>query len=496
MPIRIPTSEFFEDAGGQAQDFVSQLADRIPRFACELWRTYPKFLTNARNPATSYVRGYMNNMCAPIQPPVPPPELQIESGQCEVVYIINIVVDVFPNTASCERSPDSQSSFSVRVWGKIGRIEVINPAGECGGFTTLVVECHGISSEPRQLDQFQFVVSEFSFGRFLRVNSVAIAREDGLPDDCGNAVPTYPPEVPPAPPDLNTTINIFNIDGLNLEIPLTWNQGDINFNFPMSWDIGGINATLDIGGLTLNSNANLNIENNLITRRITSLNNIVVIVSGQNGQTVVPDIVAQDLVPSAVEYVECDGGELTDKTSTVGVTKGSEAAYKLIIELLTALLREACLNKVDLGLPEIYPVLPGVERPVIMYYFKENLGGKRGQSTYVSTLPNPTEAAINEIEDVNVPNRFLGKFVLSIKLLDGSRIVARGVDKEEAESYFSFLLLRTLPRLLPDNVDDEKILTENQRLEAKEVECSQIEYYPHGTNFARSPSVRRFIKFE
>lgn len=496
MSIRIKSSEFFEGAGAGSQDFVSQLADKIPRFACQLWQQYPSFLTGFRNPATSYVRGYMNNMCASIQPPVPAPEIPFTGGQCEVRYNVNILVDVYPSTVSCGRDPSAQSTFSITVWGPLGGARLENPTGVCGGFAKLIVDCHGNGAQGRLPTQEAFTISDFSYGRFSEVVSFTFSRVDGLPDDCGSPPVGYPPESPPTQDDLSTTIIINNEDGLDLTVPLIWNQIDPEFNFPMSFDVGGINATLDIGGLTLDADVTLNFEGDAITRRIINVDGDTVEVPGDNGRTVAPEPVQQELESVVAEYVECIGGETTDETTEVGVAKGSSEAYALIIKLLTDLLREACGARVDLGLPEIYPVLPGADRPVIMYYFKEDLGGKRGRSTYVSTLPNPSLSAIAEIEDVNVPARQLGKFVLSLKLLDGSRIVARGKTEGEASLYFGFLLARVEPTLIPDDVDSKKILTENQRLQEVNVKCSQIEYYPDGKSFARTASVRRVINFD
>lgn len=496
MPIRIPTSEFFENAGGSAQDFVSQLADRIPRFACQLWQQYPSFLTKSRNPATSYVRGYMNNMCSVIQPAVPAPAVQFTGGQCQVKYDFEILVDVFPSSVNCGRNPDSQSVFFASVWGQIAGVRLADPAGECGGKKTLIIDCYGYANQPRRAELSPLELSSFSYGRFLEIASVNFVRQDGLPDECGDPPAGYPPETPPAPADLNTTVNVTNEDGLDLTVPLIWNQISPDFNFPISFDVGGINATLDLGGLTLDADVNLNFEGDTITREIVDSDGNTVEVPGDNGGTVAPDPVVQETEPLSVTYPECSGGEIEDITALLTVGKGTSALFSLLIELLGALITESCEARIDLGLPETYPVLPGADRPIIMYYFKENLGGKRGASTYVSTLPNPSLSAIAEIENVNVPDRQLGKFVLSLRLLDGSRIVARGKTEGAASTYFSFLLDRVDPSLVPADVDGKKVLTENQRLQDVNVKCSQIEYYPNGKSFARSPSELRIIDFE
>lgn len=488
MPIRIPTSDFFEGVGAGAQDFASQLADRIPRFACQLWQAYPSFLSKQRDPTTSYVRGYMNNMCAAIQPPVPAPASPFTGGQCPgVLYRVNVTVERFATNGS--QVADSTYP-NLNVPGAVRSVTVVKDAVPNSDFTVFVVGTNADGSDA------VFTTNSGVGFSDVRVKTIAVSTMDGSPDVCGNPPADYPPAPSPLPGDLNTTINITNEDGLDLTLPLIWNQISPEFNFPISFDVGGINATLDIGGLTLDANVTLDFGGGTITRPVTDSDGNLVLVFADNGATIAPEPVQQETQPVLAEYVECQDGELTEVSTEVGVATGISDAYLLIIQLLKALLEETCKARVDLGLPEIYPVLPGADRPIIMYYFKEDLAGTKGRSTYVSSLPNPSLGAIAEIENVKVPDRQLGEYVASVRLLDGSRLIARGKDEGKALAFFNFLVSRVTPELVPPDLTNKTVITQNPGLQEVNVKCSQIEYYPDGKSFARNPSVLRVVKFE
>lgn len=501
MTLKYPSSSFFESVGGSGFQFTEKLRDAVADHICTIWTLYPSFITNAQNPASSYARGFMNSACSLGGYSPPPLASPFTGGQCEVKYDVNLEVSVFPSTTSCSRPPDAVSNFSVSVWGEITDIYLSNPTGECGGSRTVVIDCHGSAFNARTVDVVPFVVSDSSYGRYLEITNINIVRQDGLPDDCGNPTPTYPSSPQPTAGDLNTTIVINNEDGIDLTIPLTWNKISPNFNFPISVDVGGVNITVDLGGMTFQGDRNVGDPSgtNILPegdKEITEPDGTVVIIPRGQEEVVLPEFPVNPPIDAVLEWVVCESGILEVVSETVALIPNLAPLAKIIIDLLVSVIQEVCVEEGELGFPEIYPVLPGVDRPIIMYYYKEVIGGIKQASTWVSTLPNPNVGAISEIETANYPDRSLGNFVYSLKLKDGSRIVARGVDEANALSHFQFLLNRVDASLVPENVASNRVLTEYDKMQEINVKCSQVEYYPDGKSFGRNPSVRRIIRFD
>jgi hypothetical protein len=325
-------------------------------------------------------------------------------------------------------------------------------------------------------------------------------RTDGQPDTCGDPPPEYPPEIPPTQNDLSTTINIVNIDGFDTTFNLEYNQTNSNYNFPLSFKLNGSNVTFDLSGITIFGDPYITNDNGGNSSPPPGSDGGKD-VDGQDYETTypdveypaIPDIVQPKLTEQVLNYLICELDVIETLEKTVKLPPGYNILWQFLLEVIGAILTELCDLPNEVGLPEIYPVLPGVDRPIIMYYYKEFIEDVKQPSTYVSTLPNPSSAAIAELETVSPPDRTLGKTVLSLKLNDGSRIVAAGNSVGEAEVQYNFLLSRVNSSLVPANDVSLRVITENQRLEEREVKCVQIEYYPDGKSFGRNPSSVRKI---
>lgn len=513
MNIRYDPSTFFENSGNNAAIFGEKLRDGIVGGACAIWAAYPKFITNGRNPASSYARGFMNQACSGLQPPVPFVPPPFTGGQCcDGQYQVNINYELRRCTGNVVIA---SGPTQVNVVGKVTGLELRtclqNPAFTCldvvyenctgtvlseTAFSTTrsIAEgdCSGSSPFDPDADDINPVTSTFSIA--------SIVRTDGQPDDCGNPPGGYP-DVTPGPGDLDFTFNITNLDGTDVSFTAIWNQAIDNYNFPMSFQVNGSNVTLDVGGVTIFGGVSITSSNN---------NTFVPPPGSQGGKDLdgtpyvvpypdippptLPELVVPEGVEDIVEYLLCEEGVLETINDSVKLAPGVSPVVKIILEILSDVVEELCEGEsVDLAFPEVYPVLPGTERPAILYIYKELINGKRSRSTYSTTVSNPTQAAIDEIDSIVVPDKSTGKFVASIKLEDGSRIISSGIDELVAVANLTFLLTKVIPTLLPSPLEDFVVITKQERLQERILNCSQIEYYPNGRAAGVSPSVQRLI---
>jgi hypothetical protein len=387
------------------------------------------------------------------------------------------------------------------VWGPVRGARLINPAGVCGGYRTLVLDCHGTATQPRQPQQSEFVISTFNYGRFLEIVSTTVSRVDGQPDNCGNPPPEYPDEPPPAPGDLNTTINITNIDGIDNTYELLWNQTNNNYNFPMTFKLQGTNVVFSLGGITIygdpgasSLNDNKSTDPPGSDGGQDSDGNDYIIPYPDSDFPELPQFVQPDLADQVLDYVVCELGIIDALSKNVKLIPGTGVLLQLIFDTLSNLVEEICtIQASDVGIPEIYPVLPGSERPVVVLYYKEVTAGKKGASTYTATVVHPSSTTLSNLQTLTPPDRTLGKYICSILLNDGSRVVASGEDEVEANLQFNFMLSLINPSFVPNNPENTKVLTFNPRLQVKSVKCTQVEYYPNGKQSGVSPSEKYFL---
>ena len=505
MTTKFETSSFFEQSGNLAAEFSEKLRDGIVTHTCNLWSAYPKFFTNNKNPATSWTRGYMNQVCSPIQPPVPLPPPNFTGGQCTgIPYTVTVRVKTASNTNS-GFTQDATRTFT--VIGPVTDLQFI-PSGtfgstassQFGGFT---VFRHDIRLASNAGNPF-LVGSAFNLigGQPTdppnEIFIISVVRDDGLPDNCGSLPPSYPPEVRPTQIDLSTTINITNLDGTDNFFDLTWNQVDANFNFPFNFKLNGINVTLSLGGLTIHGNNNIT-NNNGGDGSPNPGSDGGKDVDGNDYQDdnpewtypELPEFTVPDLVEETLEYALCELNVVNTVSETIKVLPGTSALFQTILTVLANIVEDICAETEvsDVGIPELFPVLPGADRPIVMFYYKEIIAGKRSFSTYVSTIPRPNAATVADLENLSPPDRTLGKVVVALKLLDGSRIVARAETETQANAYFNYLLTLTTGGIIPPNIETVKSTTRIEKFAVVEVKCTQIEYYPEGKSFGRTPSV-------
>lgn len=493
MTIRYGNETFFTSSGNLAASFGENFRDAIVGHACDIWGNFPDYFTQGKNPVSSFARGYMNAYCnARGDTPPPAPTQPFTGGQCEAIEY-DVLVEY-------QRNPtEPVLNETARVFGAIGGVRIEqNP--DIGNRYELILS-HFTAPPSSQSTETVLNAWTAALGGDNFANIVSNTRVDGLPDNCGDPNPAYPVQPPPTQQDLSTTINITNIDGLAVDFDVQYNKTDVNSNFPISFKVNGINVTLDGGGLNIYGDINV-VSSNDGNQGQDPGDDGGTDVDGNKYTSPFPDqdypALPQLTVPEQVEasfdYALCEADVITPIVELVKLPAGYDIIFKIILKILEDIIEDVCGGQAgETGLPETYPVLPGVERPVIMYFFKEVIAGKKQMATYVSSLPNPSGSAVSEIPTVNVPSRNLGRFITSIALTDGSRLVARGNTAAESDSFFTFLLSRADPALIPVDVPGKKVLTENQRLQDVSVQCTRIEYYSMGKNFNRAPDQIRSI---
>lgn len=511
MSLRFPFTEFFEQSGNDAAVFNEQLRDSILTFACGLWANYPAFISEGTNPGSSFVRGFMNQACSRIQPPVEAPFLPYLGGQCLTNYwwdvtfrvsrpvpsmdlaigdlVIGRANTVVPGAIDSTRFLPGQD---LRPY--IGR--ATSNGNESNNITfsrnTIGIDYANPDTEPLEVNVIP--VNEVISQSFVRL--------DGLPDDCGN-VPSDYPNNPPTSQDLIANITIVNLDGVDNVYEIVYNKISNQYNFPMGFKINGVNVVLDLSGLTIYGAPEI--------VQPTSGNDVPLPGSdggedgagGENDKTfpdseypVVPDLDVPTVIDKTIEYVVCTDGVIETVSDTLKLVTATVPYASLIIDILTSIVTDLCeMEAVEatVGLPEYYGLRPGVERPAIVYLYKELINGVWQKSTYSSTVSNPSTMAIDGINTIDVDDKMMGAFVYSLALTDGSRIKTSGATEAIAQANFNFLLEQVDSNFMPLNIINNIVVSEYPRLQVKTVKCRQIEYYPKGKAAGVSPLIRRII---
>lgn len=492
MPINFPGSSFFESIGNAGASFTEIVRDELARHACTIWSNYPAWITEGTNPGSSFARGFMNRACA--KDGFTPPSIEVPDftgGQCcDVDYNIRIVY-------SRDDGSGNRVNRLFQAAGS-GAITAINfyqnpPPNDFEVFLLITnLSCAGVAGEI-----FNGTIGNAS--EALAFESITLTRIDGLPDDCGDLPSNYPVSPPPTINELDTTIVINDVDSTQISIPVRYNRISADFNFPLAFDVGGIAVTIDLSGMTFHGDPNVVTptgDNPLPSgdKDITNPDGSSRTIPRGDPEIVIPEYPVIPPIDVDLEWLVCESGVIESVSEVVKLLPGTPSIVIILLDILGHIIEEICKLPSDVGVPEVYPVLPGAQRPVIMYYYKEFTGNQRGASTFTSSLPNPNPQAIAEIPSASYPDRHLGNFVYSLKLLDGSRLVARGVDAANAEAHLNFLIARVQSNLLPGNVQEARVLTQRSGLDEIIVKCTQVEYYPNGKDFARNPSEKRLIQ--
>lgn len=240
MGVRRNLSEVSERVGAGTADFYDKLADNIRTFACSLYNSFPDQITQNKNLAASFARGFMDATCGANGGTVPPaPQSQFVGGQCNFNYNVEITFDYTPPGFP----PVNYSEFIIVGLG--GPIAKVIP--------TVIGANNVVRSEFLAPNTTSGITRDSSpVGGTIDPGTIAynFIPTDGGPDICGNPPPEYPTTTPDVNNDYTTNITINNNDGTDLTIPLVY--APIDFNFPLNFDLGGIDVVIDLGGIDFN----------------------------------------------------------------------------------------------------------------------------------------------------------------------------------------------------------------------------------------------------
>ena len=513
MPLRFPVSEFFQSSGNAAAEFTEKVRDEVATFACELWRDFPDFVTQSTSPASSFSRGFMNQMCVSLQPPLTPPSTPFTGGQCcDGQYQ---VVCSYEFRQCLNDSVVQSGAPNPTVTGKINGLEYgLAPGSSTVYVLDLVYEdCAGtefrfpiVSNSQCQSVEDCFTTDPLDPDRFcynLATSSWAITsvtRTDGQPDNCGNPNDDYGSPTP-APNQLNKTVNLTLNDGLDLSLEIQYIQIANQYNFPMNFKVNGVNVSLDFGGINFyapdgfeSPSGSNNVPPPGSDPGEDGVGTEIDKTFPTNEYPVAPEVPVSRLITSLIEYLVCTDGVISTVQETLKALPGLTPIGIIIIDILGQILTDLCEGaEATVGLPDYYSLRPGVERPAIVYLWKEFVGGAWDNSTYSSTVQHPTAAAIAAIPTINVPDRTLGTFITAMTLTDGSRIRSSGDTEANSLTNFTFLLDQVEPSFKPADIPGNTVVSEDTRLQVKTVKCRQIEYYPTGKQAGVSPAIRRVI---
>lgn len=508
MSISFGVSEWFEDSGKAQAKYTEEVRDSIARFACEIWRDFPDFVTEGTNPLSSFSRGFMNQACSGIQTPNPPPTVPFTGGQCEGVnYIVTVRVIIRNTIAGCPIT--TNTTVDVVVVGAVQGITT-EVTQSNAGFS----ECSSGDFQP--IDRVTYFVSGANSVQVAtnapvsrgtvpnplsQVDILNVVRQDGQPDTCGDPRPRYN-SPPPTLVDLRKTINITNLDGDDNTYEIVYNKISNNYNFPFGFKFNGVNVTVDIGGITINgspgassSSGGNDVEPPGSDGGTNGEGEDYVEIFDDSEYPVVPDFDVPDTVKDSIEYLLCEEDVLVDIVDIVESVPGISPIYKVILRILANIVEELCgKDEVgELGFPEYYPVLPGTERPAVVLFFKEFVNGQRARSTYTTTITHPSSAFLGAFETVSIPDKTIGQWVASSRLTDGSRLVASGASQGAAEATLQTYKGYVSPLFVPNDFDEAKVVSFRETLQVKSVKCVQMEYYPNGRAAGVSPALLRFI---
>lgn len=518
MPT-FPTGTFFSTADNPTNEFGFNLRDKIVDFACTIWKNYPGWVTQGKNLPGSFIRGHMNSVCNSGVGIPPAPQSPFTGGQCtDVLYHVEGFYEE-ANTGGAFNCRDirpfhTQSSSPQGVFGKIISVGII----PFGGGTAL-----GLTRQNANNSLGYVRVGNPGVGQAIGIRETCANYKNndspglsyrgnayitnvipvgGVPDICGDPDIQYP-DATPTFNDLHTTIVIVNNDGVDTTFNLDFNQVVIGQNFPMGFKLNGINVTLDFSGLTIHGNPQITSP---------SGNNPPPPPGSDGGQDGIgndnnfifpntifpqlPEFVNPETITETFEQALCTEGLLEITTLTIQTIAGSNPTSIIIAQMLINILQELCGAEgaeALVGIPEYNILRPGIERPAIVYIWKEVINNRIQRSTYSSTVQHPSTSAVANINTIAVPDKTIGTYMTTVVLADGSRIKASGDTQANADTNFFFLLDQVSSSFKQIDINDRITRSQNTRLEVKTLKCRQIEYYPNGKNANTNPTTRRII---
>lgn len=255
--------DFTDNLANTVPNMLTRVADVARQAACSIYEKSPGAWLAKSVPGTPLLdahRALMDTLCDGVVPLPPPPPPPFVGGQCcGVNYTVNV-------TATLLISDGSSIPFngSSQVAGKVAGVRVENRNSGLQEITLIVVDyLRGAACDipdttvPRstQVNNSDGTTSK------IQIDSVAIVRTDGQPDNCGNPPGVYPPgNLTTNDYDFSTTINFNPSASVSVDVSVTPTivvSGN-NFSPSLNINVGGINVSASLGGFTFSPTINFN----------------------------------------------------------------------------------------------------------------------------------------------------------------------------------------------------------------------------------------------
>lgn len=198
--LRVNPSGTITSTASTAGGGMAQIADRLVNYACRVRRTNPELWENMVDRTANFVSGGIINtawqtICQPFDNANPgdgAASSQIVGGQCSVNYTIT--------WQTTQLNGATAGNGFVTLPGPIRSVTL--PVTQSGLFRIWSIR---IVYGPSSLVYLNQVYSQQSPSGYIGAWNYTIVRQDGLPDNCGDAPPR---PLPPTPPSTTGTVNI------------------------------------------------------------------------------------------------------------------------------------------------------------------------------------------------------------------------------------------------------------------------------------------------
>ena len=261
-PVDLTIRDFQADKAAGKASLYFDIANAAATMICGIYGKTPATVVNlipAGGGLIDNSRGIFDDLCKNVAPPPPPPLVPFTGGQCDSVrYNINYTVFYKLPLTDGTGILDKSVSGTARVYGPIQRLLMFSPGVvnyqglTFYGYNAAQIFCRtNPDSSQGILQPYSVYVSSVADLQSISITSAT--RVDGLPDTCGNTVPSYPP--PSSNPNDFSGNTLVHINPTTtISVPITFTptvaptvgifRPEFNFN------VGGINVNLSAGGFT------------------------------------------------------------------------------------------------------------------------------------------------------------------------------------------------------------------------------------------------------
>ena len=238
-----------QTAGYQYGTLFGNAVKKVQSGVCDLYRRYPSWSTAGTlpgSPAEMASRGFYDSVCGKDPGGLPPPPTPpFSGGQCDCL-LYNVTFE--RRNYSSSGAVTVNTSTAMNVPGKIRGIEKVV-------LSTGNVSYRILAGSPA-CPYNGFVVSNTSPSSDCFIKTVV--RSNGASDVCGNPPVDWNPLSKGSPPSSETTKTEPISDSGGNTFPIVVIYAPITPTLNVNVDVGGINFKLDLGGVEINPEININ----------------------------------------------------------------------------------------------------------------------------------------------------------------------------------------------------------------------------------------------